>query len=513
MSTIFSLLNPLSLHQKLLLAVFIALKVLLILMVPLTGDEAYFIVWGQMPAIGYYDHPPAVGWVLAAMSQVTDDLTWYRSFAFVSAILISILLYKLVLLHGRNQQLESQHRVAFWVAMVFFISPISLMFVVTANDTVLVFFSIFGVYFFAKNIQFNQWLDAVWAGLFLALAFLSKYFAAFMLIGLLAYSIWHWQKVHRGQFVLMLALVLVAIAENLYFNATHCWNNILFNFFSRTEEAEFAPQNLVNFILMMGVLLSPLGLWYLFKSRHENNYRVHCSDLNVVRLAWVASLPLILVLMVVSLNNPIGLHWPLIAVTLLYVIYLRLEPEQLSNLYLFNGYFSVLAGAVLIIALANVESVMSDTQKPRVAVYTQPEKVCEVMAEPDGFFTLDYSSQSALSYHCANDNVHVFASTSKYGREDDKHTDFKAMDGHSFSILVTKQKELKKVTPFFDSHEIKELTVDENVTYFKVSGKGFDYDLYREKILLTVNEKFYSPPEWLKPLSQHCGFKQKYDLP
>ncbi|MBD3767408.1 MAG: hypothetical protein IE928_05555 [Gammaproteobacteria bacterium] len=33
------------------------------------------------------------------------------------------------------------------------------------------------------------------------------------------------------------------------------------------------------------------------------------------------------------------------------------------------------------------------------------------------------SSQSALAYHCGNDNIHVFASDSKFGREDDKWID------------------------------------------------------------------------------------------
>ena len=27
---------------------------------PITGDEAYFTVWGLMPSWGYYDHPPMV---------------------------------------------------------------------------------------------------------------------------------------------------------------------------------------------------------------------------------------------------------------------------------------------------------------------------------------------------------------------------------------------------------------------------------------------------------------------
>lgn len=507
-------LSQLSKQQQWLLGLFVLLKILLIVFVPLTGDEAYFIVWGQVPALGYYDHPPAVGWLLGAMSVVADHLVWYRSFAFIAAIVISVLLYKLVMLHSNNAQLESQNRVAMWLALAFFVSPISLMFVVTANDTVLVFFSVLGVYFFAKNIQQHRWRDALLAGLFLGLAFLSKYFAAFMLLGLLAYAIYHWKKLHRAQFVLMLVLVLFAIAENLYFNANACWNNILFNFFSRTEEAEFAPQNLVSFWLMIGVLLSPLALWFWFKNRGVNQ-PLTADGLNISQLAWFASLPLLLVLSVVSLNNPIGLHWPLIAVTLLYVIYLRLDELQLSKVFTFNGYFSVAAGLLLVIALLNIDSIVKPAQQQRVAVYTQPSLVCGELSKAGAtsmFFTLDYSSQSTLSYHCQNDQIHVFASTSKYGREDDKRTDFKALDNQDLKVFVTKSKELKKVTPYFTSVEIKELNISEDVTYYLVEGQGFKYSFYREKVLSLVNEKYYTPPEWLEPFSQRCDFKQRYDF-
>jgi hypothetical protein len=70
------------------------LKIALLWFVPLTGDEAYFIVWGQDLSLGYYDHPPAVGWVLYLLSGIADNLVVYRSFAFFAAIAIAYLLYQ-----------------------------------------------------------------------------------------------------------------------------------------------------------------------------------------------------------------------------------------------------------------------------------------------------------------------------------------------------------------------------------------------------------------------------------
>ena len=39
---------------------------------PITADEAYFTLWGRYPALGYYDHPPMVGWLLAPLVAVSQ---------------------------------------------------------------------------------------------------------------------------------------------------------------------------------------------------------------------------------------------------------------------------------------------------------------------------------------------------------------------------------------------------------------------------------------------------------
>lgn len=510
MAQLMQFLTTLSFQQRVLLSLFVLLKIVLILMLPLTGDEAYFIVWGQQLALGYYDHPPAVGWVLAVMGSIADDLTWYRSFAFFSAILISYLLYQMVKIHQADNATQTNNNVAMWIALAFFVSPISLMFVVTANDTVLALFSVLGVYFFIKNVHSQRWIDALLAGLFLGLAFLSKYFAAFMLIGLLAYSLWFWKKLNLKQLLVMVFIVLLAVAENLYFNVTHCWNNILFNFFSRTEQSTFEIGNVISYLLMIALLISPLGLWFLFKNR-QHAINESTTAFNATTIIWFASLPLLGILLMVSFTNAVGLHWPLIAVTLLYVIYHALSEQQLAKLFTFNAYFSVIVALLLIVALFNVEQLISPSQKQRVAVYTQPEKVCSYLPKDEMFFTLDYSSQSALSYHCQNDDVHVFASKSKFGREDDKRTDFKQLNNQNLTVFVAKEKELKKVTPYFANAVITELKISDDVTYYLVKGQQFNYALYRESVLVPVNEKFYSAPDWF-PKMEPCEFKQKYDL-
>ena len=60
--------NRLTTNQSLFLLIGLSLAIKLIMahVLPITGDEAYFILWGKHPDYGFYDHPPMVGWWLTA---------------------------------------------------------------------------------------------------------------------------------------------------------------------------------------------------------------------------------------------------------------------------------------------------------------------------------------------------------------------------------------------------------------------------------------------------------------
>ena len=42
-------------------------------LVPLTEDEAYYRLWAQHPALGYYDHPPMMAWWIHVGVRLVGD--------------------------------------------------------------------------------------------------------------------------------------------------------------------------------------------------------------------------------------------------------------------------------------------------------------------------------------------------------------------------------------------------------------------------------------------------------
>ena len=70
---------------------------------PLTGDEAYFVFWGEHPAGGYYDHPPMVGWWLSALLTLSRAEWFLRLPSILLPLILAWGAWWLVRTHGAER--------------------------------------------------------------------------------------------------------------------------------------------------------------------------------------------------------------------------------------------------------------------------------------------------------------------------------------------------------------------------------------------------------------------------
>ena len=152
---------------------------------PITGDEAYFAIWGRHPDIGFYDHPPMVGWLLAPLVLVSDSAWVLR----LPAILLPAAL-ALLLRHALSAWFARDADTADLAALAVLLLPINVWNVLVTTDTPLALFSLASLLAFARQ-------RFLLAGVLLGLAFLSKYFA--VLLGL---GVWQLQRLALKQTLL-----------------------------------------------------------------------------------------------------------------------------------------------------------------------------------------------------------------------------------------------------------------------------------------------------------------------
>lgn len=478
----------------------LAAKLLLAHYLPMTGDEAYFIVWGNYPDYGYYDHPPMVGWLLTAMLSVSDAPLWLRLPQVLLTTFIGLAIYLLLR--------RTHEAVAVAVAVLYLIAPVNVLGVLTTTDTPLIFWSFLS----AVSFYFAQRRDNLWwyllCGLFLGLAFFSKFFAGLLGIAYFLYIVLYTRRGLRPYLGLLLIILgtLPFIGLNLWWNYNNCWNNYLFNLVNRTAGSGFSAGTMLTYLVMLVYLVTPPILYYLFKQWRDVKESL-TSRQSVFGGLFLIPIGLFFLL---SFWKEIGLHWLLSFYPFLFLALAPiLSTQQLRKCHYFMLPFTVLhlviIGAVLVLAPGIAREI--DEKTYRDAVFgMRAEQIIDAMSEYDAaiMMTESYSKSALLAYH-TRQPVPVFSVSSYHGREADKRTDFRQLDGKDIVIFSYHRQE--KYRPYFRDSEIHRVDVEDTHFYLFI-GRGFDYQIYRDDILREVVDRYYQIPDYL-PTGQ-CYMYERY---
>jgi 4-amino-4-deoxy-L-arabinose transferase-like glycosyltransferase len=188
---------------------------------PLTDDEAYYRLWALAPAMSYFDHPPMVGWMIAAGRAIAGDTALgVRLVAVLASLVGPLVLWRAAtLLFGRDVA-----RRTVWIALAMPLMAVGG--VIITPDTPSVLFWGLAAWATAElhvSRNANWWLAV---GLFAGLGLLSKYTNLFVGAGILLWLVlipenraWFrsWQLWVGGVFACLLALPVVA------WNFEHEW--------------------------------------------------------------------------------------------------------------------------------------------------------------------------------------------------------------------------------------------------------------------------------------------------
>jgi len=477
----------------------VPLKLALAHSLPLTGDEAYFVLWAKFPSLGHYDHPPLIGWMIHLCLQLHESEIFVR---------LPSILGGYVLVWGVYSVLKDQDKSRALVgASVLLLTPVYLLGIMVSTDTPLIvamFLSVLSLYRAEKQDRYGMY---ILSGALLGLAFLSKYFAALLL---LAYMV-HFLRQGLGR-LSRLGLVFMGclpfVMLNLYWNYTHCWVNIMFNFVNRTQDGQVSLIQPLVLVAVLVWIMSPMLAVQMF--RHHRSVRAGMSR-NGLHLFAVAGLVPLAVFFVASWMYSVGVHWVLGFLPFLYVLYAQAPGKSLLLGRNFMSGYAVLHVLIAVTLLAMPLDILKDRpQLHRDAVfYLQPARVAEALEplEADHYTTPSYSRSAVMSFYSGK-YWGVLGTGSKYGREDDRLTDFRRLEGQDFIFLSRRESvDTEQLGKYFS--RVETLRVQVMGTEFAVArGIGFDFQSYQEQVLTRIRKRYYDIPEFLP--SGECFFIQRY---
>lgn len=241
----------------------------------LLGDEAYYAVWSLHPGFGYYDHSPAVAWVIWLGRMIFGEGEFaVRSLFLVSSLVACATLYRM------GRLIFGDARIGALAAIFYAVTPgMVITFAVATPDgpsTLFWLLSVWAVAEFAARGNANWWLAA---GAFAGLGLLSKYTVVFLGAGLLLYLLTSRER--RGWFRLWQlwgggAIAVLAFLPVVWIDWSRDWISFRYQLGRSTlDEASFAGlYEFIRFLAEESIQLLPtlfvftvLGLLAFFARR------------------------------------------------------------------------------------------------------------------------------------------------------------------------------------------------------------------------------------------------------
>ncbi len=173
--------EPTNRHLLILLAIVAGLRLYLAWTVPIHEDEAYYWQWSRHLALSYYDHPPAIAWLIALGTHLGGAGTFGVR---LSATLCSIA--SVWVIYRTAREWRGQRRDGLWAAVLAAVVPLfAVASWLATPDAPLALCWALGVWLSARALRDNRPRYWLLAGLALGLGMISKYSGVLLPVALL----------------------------------------------------------------------------------------------------------------------------------------------------------------------------------------------------------------------------------------------------------------------------------------------------------------------------------------
>jgi len=297
----------------LILAVILVIRISFIGVMGLMPQDAYYFFYSEHPALSYYDHPPAVAFLLWSFTALLGKKVFVIKLAASFVTLLTLFsFYKL------SRYFLDADGVVKANVLLFSTTMISILSLVVTPDVPLMLFwtlSLITLYFAIFQNKKVYWL---WSGILMGLAFDSKYTALFLPFGVFLFLLLtpSYRKMLLSPWLYACMLLFIAtISPVVIWNVQHDFASFRFQSVSRAGEMNDIHISLKNFFGVIGhqaFLLIPvlffsmlLGIWKVAK-----NYRLRFSTIPARRLFLLCFfIPVFVGFLVISFFYWVKINW------------------------------------------------------------------------------------------------------------------------------------------------------------------------------------------------------------
>lgn len=222
------------------------------------ADEAYYRLYGQFLAWGYFDHPPMVGLMTAASAALVPATSLILKNLSVRLVTVLLHVGTVWVLWKAVQSTELWKFLLVAASIPMFCAYGFL----TTPDAPLLFFAALFFYAYRRYLTDRSWSATVLLGLSMAGLMYSKYIAALVI----AFAVLgNWRIVKEGRFWAAVGIALALLTPHIAWQFQHGWPSLVHQWSDRAlgyqplYTLEFIPNQLAVFNPFVWALMLWLG--------------------------------------------------------------------------------------------------------------------------------------------------------------------------------------------------------------------------------------------------------------
>ncbi len=250
------------------------LQVIQATLTPIHYDEAYYWMYSQQLDWGYFDHPPAVAFVIWLSNAVFNGLLGVRTWSIVLQLLSFILIWK-ILPDGKAKQLP-------FVLLLFCLPFFHLLGWITTPDVPLLFSAALFFYTYKKVLDKGKIFDYLFWGISMAALIYSKYHGGLLILIVL---ISNPKLFLRPQTYLAGILGLALWSPHILWQFNHDFPTFRYHLQERAGESRwYFPLEYLGNVL---VVINPFLIGFIYKLVKRKNENVFERSLYFVVIGFL----------------------------------------------------------------------------------------------------------------------------------------------------------------------------------------------------------------------------------
>jgi hypothetical protein len=232
----------------------------------LNNDEAYYWMYSQYPAWGYFDHPPMIALMTGAGYLLFHNEMGVR---LMSVFLMAATLLILWILIDDSDYKKANLKYFILLAIIL---PVFNMFgFIATPDSPLIFFSALFLLTYKRFLERESWNNTVLMGLLIAAMMYSKYHAALLIIFVIFSNP---ALLSNLRFYLASLLGAVLFIPHIFWQFDNDFPSFRYHLVDRVSglNPENIPEYLGNLVAIQNPVIFPLVLWLIFRRKPENRF-------------------------------------------------------------------------------------------------------------------------------------------------------------------------------------------------------------------------------------------------